>query len=80
VSRRRKSNLTAVAIVVGAIALWGCTTTQEVDQTQPPYASISDEGRDPATARTPPQSDDDSRGFFSSAFHFILVGLGFHVD
>lgn len=30
----------------------------------------------------PPQSDDDdnSRGFWGSAFHFILVGLGFHVD
>ena len=76
----RKSNLTAVAIVIGAIALWGCTTTQEIDQTQPPYASISDEGRDPPTPPKPDQSDDDSRGFFGSAIHFIARGLGFHVD
>lgn len=75
---RRKSSLAAVAIVVGIVSLWGCTTTQEIDLTQAPYASISDEGRDPASAPTPPPSD-DSPGFWSSTFHFILVGLGFHV-
>jgi hypothetical protein len=78
-SRRGKSNLTAVAMVVGMVSLWGCTTTQEIDQTQAPYASISDEARDPASAPTPPQQSDDSPGFWSSTFHFILVGLGFHV-
>jgi hypothetical protein len=82
VKGRHSRTLAAVAIIVGAVALWGCTTTQEIDQTQAPYASISDEARDPASMPTAPQSDDDdnSRGFWGSALHFILVGLGFHVD
>jgi hypothetical protein len=84
VKGRHKSTLAAVAIIVGALALWGCTTTQVIDQTQDPYASISDEGRDPPALATPPQpqTDDDSnsRGFFGSIAHFFLVGLGFHVD
>jgi hypothetical protein len=69
-------------MIAGAVALSSCTTTQEIDQTLPPYASISDEGRDPATMAKPQQSDNDdnSRGFFGSIGHFILVGLGFHVD
>ena len=45
-----------------AIALAGCTQTQEIDQTMPPYASISDEGRDPPK---PPPSN-DSGGFMSA--------------
>lgn len=79
---RRKSTL-AVAAIVGGMLVFaaGCMQTQEIDQTMPPYASISDEARDPASAPKPPPSDDDnSRGFLGSAFHFILVGLGFHVD
>ena len=77
-----RRTLAAVAIIVGAVALSGCTTTQEIDQTQAPYASISDEGRDPASMPQPQQSEDDdnSRGFFGSIAHFFLVGLGFHVD
>ena len=80
---RHRHTLAAVAIIVGALALWGCTTTQEIDQTQAPYASISDEGRDPPAPATPPQpqsDDSNSRGFFGSIAHFFLVGLGFHVD
>lgn len=79
---RHRSTFATVAIIVGALALWGCTTTQQIDQNPPPYASISDQSSDPATMPKPPQSDDDdnSRGFWGSAFHFILVGLGFHVD
>jgi hypothetical protein len=42
----------------------GCMQTQEVDQTLPPYASISDEDRDPASAPKPPPSD-DSPGIMS---------------
>jgi hypothetical protein len=58
VSGRWKAIL-AAAMACGAIALaGGCMQTQEVDQTLPPYASISDEGRDPANAPKPPASDD----------------------
>jgi hypothetical protein len=43
-------------MVAGALAFAaGCMRTQEIDQTLPPYASISDEGRDPPK---PPPSDD----------------------
>ena len=43
VTGRRKSTL-AAAMVVGALVLAaGCMQTQEIDQTLPPYASISDE-------------------------------------
>jgi hypothetical protein len=58
VSGRWKAIL-AAAMACGAIAFAeGCMQTQEVDQTLPPYASISDEGRDPANAPKPPASDD----------------------
>ena len=40
--------------------------TQDIDQTMPPYASISDEGRDPASAPKPPASDDSGGGFMSA--------------
>jgi hypothetical protein len=50
-------------MVAGAILLAaGCMQTQEIDQTMPPYASISDEGRD---RPPPPPSDDDSPGIMS---------------
>jgi len=49
----------------GAIALAaGCMQTQEVDQTLPPYASISDDARDPASMPKPPA--DDSCGVMCS--------------
>ncbi len=61
VTRIRKTTL-AAAMVAGAILLaGGCMQTQEIDQTLPPYASISDEGRDPPK---PPPSD-DSPGIMS---------------
>jgi outer membrane murein-binding lipoprotein Lpp len=64
VTGRRKSTL-AAAMVVGALVLAaGCMQTQEIDQTLPPYASISDEDRDPASAPKP-QSSDDSDGVMS---------------
>lgn len=41
----------------------GCMTQhQEIDETLPPYASISDGARDPASAPTPAASEDDSGG------------------
>jgi hypothetical protein len=58
---RRKSRL-IVAIAAGALVLAaGCMQTQEIGQTMPPYASISDEGREPPK---PPPSD-DSPGIMS---------------
>jgi len=56
-------------MVAGAIMLAaGCMQTQEIDQTMPPYASISDEGRDPPK---PPPSD-DSPGIMSRMGSAIL--------
>jgi hypothetical protein len=56
-------------MVAGAIMLVaGCMQTQEIDQTMPPYASISDEGRDPPK---PPPSD-DSPGIMSRIGSAVL--------
>jgi hypothetical protein len=82
---RRKSAL-AAAIVSGAIALAvGCMSSQEIDQTIPPYASISDEARDPASMPTPapsPSSSDDSGGAMHAIgtaimYPFHLIGEAF---
>jgi len=59
-------------MLTGAITLAACTQTEEVDQTMPPYASISDDGRDPANAPKPAPSDDDSGGFMH-VFGTILM-------
>jgi hypothetical protein len=75
--------LTAAALAV-AIAV-GCTTTTEIDQTLPPYASISDESRDPASAPTPTpsaSSSGDSGGVMSAIgdaimYPFHLIGGAF---
>ena len=59
-------------MVGAAIALAsGCMTTQETDQTLPPYASISDAGRDPASMAKPPP--DDSDGVLSSIGDAIVL-------
>ena len=69
VTRIRKSTL-AAAMVAGAIMLAaGCMQTQEIDQTMPPYASISDEGRDPPP-KAPPS--DDSPGIMSRIGSAVL--------
>ena len=52
--------------------------TQEIDQTLPPYASISDEGRDPASAPKPPPSD-DSCGVMCSIGSAIVSPFAGHV-
>jgi hypothetical protein len=70
VTRIAKSIL-AAAMLAGALALAGCVQTQEIDQTMPPYASISDEGRDPASAPKPPASEDS--GGFMSALGSVLM-------
>ena len=60
---RISKSILAAAILASAIALAGCVQTQEIDQTMPPYASISDEGRDPPK---PPPSNDSGGGFMSA--------------
>ena len=67
VTGRQKSTL-AAAIVGIAIALAaGCMTEhQEIDETLPPYASISEDARDPASAPTPTPSASDSGGVMDS--------------
>jgi hypothetical protein len=61
------------AIVACAIAFAAGCVTEEVDQTIPPYASTSDEGRDPASAPSPAPSADagSSGGVMSSTGHAI---------
>ena len=51
--------MVGVAIALAA----GCMSRQEIDQTLPPYASISDEARDPASAPTPAPSASPSGDF-----------------
>ena len=68
VTRIRKSAL--AAMVAGAIMLAaGCMQTQEIDQTMPPYASISDEARDPPPKPAP---SDDSPGIMSRIGSAVL--------
>jgi hypothetical protein len=62
---RFPKSILAAAMLASAIALAGCET-QDIDQTMPPYASISDEGRDPASAPKPAASSDDSGGFMNA--------------
>jgi hypothetical protein len=60
-------------------------TTQEIDQTIPPYASISDEARVPVSAPTPApsaSSSGESGGVMSAIgtvimFPFHLIGEAF---
>ena len=64
-TRVRVTKSILAAAMLGAMALAGCET-QNIDQTMPPYASISDDGRDPASAPKPPASSDDSGGFMNA--------------
>jgi hypothetical protein len=61
------------AIVASAIAFAAGCVTEEVNQTIPPYASTSDEGRDPASAPSSAASPDSgsSGGVVSSTGHVI---------
>ncbi|MGA7872648.1 MAG: hypothetical protein WCA22_17305, partial [Candidatus Binatus sp.] len=78
---RRKSIL-AAAIVGGAIALAAGCTTETTYETAPPYASISDEARDPSSMPTPvpsPSSSGNSGGVLSAIgtaiiYPFHLIG------
>ena len=75
-----KSILAAAMVGAAIVLAAGCTTTETTYQTLPPYASISDEDRDPASAPKPPS--DDSGGFWSSIgdaimYPFHLIGDAF---
>jgi len=60
-------------IVGGTIAVAaGCMQTQEIDQTVPPYASISDEARDPASMPTPTPSASNSGSVMSAIGSAIM--------
>jgi hypothetical protein len=79
----RKSAL-AAAIVGGAIALAAGCTTEEIDQTAPPYASTSDQARYSVSAPTPAPSvgSSDSGGVMSAIgtvimFPVHLIGQAF---
>ena len=65
---RISKSILAAAMLASAIAIAGCTQTQEIDETMPPYASISDEGRDPPK---PPPSQDS--GGFMNALGSVLM-------
>jgi hypothetical protein len=69
VTRIRKSTLAAALVIAAILLASGCMETQEIDQTVPPYASISDEGRDPPKL---PPPDDDSPGIMSRIGSAIL--------
>jgi hypothetical protein len=59
------------AIVACAIAFAAGCVTEEVNQTIPPYASTSDEGRDPASGPSPAADAGSSGGVMSSTGHVI---------
>ena len=65
----RKLVLRAV-IAACAIALLAGCTTEEVSQTVPPYATISDEDRNPASAPKP--ATDDSGGPITAVGDVIM--------
>jgi hypothetical protein len=68
---RVPKSILAAAMLGGVMALAGCVQTQDIAQTMPPYASISDDGRDPASAPKPPASDDS--GGFMNALGSVLM-------
>ncbi len=61
------------AIAACAVAFAAGCVTEEVSQTIPPYASTSDEGRDPASTPSPAVSADagSSGGVMSTTGHVI---------
>ena len=48
-----KTAIPAAIVTFAIFAAVGCWTTEEIDQTMPPYASMSDAGRDPANTPKP---------------------------
>ena len=80
--RTRKLIIPAV-IVACTLALGAGCTTEEVSQTVPPYATISDEDRDPASApRAANQDTSDFGGVMSTVgeaitWPFRMIGEAF---
>jgi len=59
------------AIVTCALAFAAGCVTEETSETIPPYASTSDEGRNPASAPSPAADAGSSGGVMSSTGHVI---------
>ena len=59
------------AIVACALAFAAGCVTEETSETIPPYASTSDEGRNPASTPSPAADDGSSGGVMSSTGHVI---------
>jgi hypothetical protein len=59
------------AIVACAIAFAAGCVTEETSETIPPYASTSDEGRNPASGPSPTADAGSSGGVMSSSGHVI---------
>jgi len=70
---RTRQLILPAAIVACAIAFGAGCTTVETEQTLPPYASSSDESRDPASAPSPAVSEKagDSGGVMNTTGHGI---------
>jgi hypothetical protein len=71
---RTRQVILPTVFVACAIALgWGCTT-EVTSETLPPYASISDEARNPASAPTPEAtSDADNSGGVMSTIGDVIT-------
>jgi len=71
--KRTRLLILPAAIVACAIAFGAGCETVETEQTMPPYASTSDESRDPASAPSPAVSANagDSGGVMSTTGHGI---------
>ena len=59
------------AIVACAIAFAAGCVTEETSETIPPYASTSDEGRNPASGPSPAADAGSSGGVMNSTGHVI---------
>jgi hypothetical protein len=68
---RTRNVILPAAIAACAIALGAGCTTEVTNETLPPYASISDESRNPASAPTPAPAD-DSGGAMSAIGDIIM--------
>ncbi|HYL58537.1 MAG TPA: hypothetical protein VEU51_06670 [Candidatus Acidoferrales bacterium] len=77
---RLRLSLRAAIAACAILSATGCWSTQEIDQTMPPYASTSDEARDPASAPTPvavpevaEKSAPEEQGFLAKTGHAIAT-------
>jgi hypothetical protein len=82
---KRRLTLRAAIAACAILSAPGCWTHEEVDQTMSPYASISDEARDPASTPKPmavPEvvenpAPDEPQGFAAKTGHAIATAVLF---